>query len=86
MKKHFILSENGSETFWQIELSGYSLILSFGKTGFSGKRKILNFENREQCFKEFQKLVNERLKLGFQESDYVPLLKPLTGNPSYNFV
>ncbi|EKO63086.1 WGR domain protein [Leptospira kirschneri str. H2] len=83
MKKHFILSENGSETFWQIELSGYSLILSFGKTGFSGKRKIFNFENREQCFKEFQKLVNERLKLGFQESDYVPLLKPLTGNPDY---
>ncbi|WP_061245801.1 WGR domain-containing protein [Leptospira noguchii] len=83
MKKHFILSENGSETFWQIELSGYSLILSFGKTGSSGKRKILNFENREECFKEFQKLENEKLKLGFQESDHVPLLKPLTGNPDY---
>ncbi|EMO05847.1 hypothetical protein LEP1GSC116_1613 [Leptospira interrogans serovar Icterohaemorrhagiae str. Verdun HP] len=47
MKKHFILSENGSETFWQIELSGYSLIISFGKTGSSGNVKfsILKIEN-----------------------------------------
>ncbi|EMJ91689.1 WGR domain-containing protein [Leptospira alstonii] len=83
MKKHFILSESGSETFWQIELSGYSLILSSGKTGSTGKRTIRNFENRDRCLKEFQKLVDEKSKLGFKESDRVPSLKPLTGNPNY---
>lgn len=84
MKKHFLLSENGSEIFWQIELSGYSLIVSTtGKTGSFGECKILNFKNREQCLKAFQKLEKRRLELGFQESDRVPSFKPLTGNPNY---
>ncbi|ASV12477.1 hypothetical protein B2G51_13230 [Leptospira santarosai] len=84
MKKHFLLSENGSEVFWQIELSGYSLIVSTtGKTGSFGECKILNFKNREQCLKAFQKLEKRRLELGFQESDRVPSFKPLTGNPNY---
>ncbi|MBE8399900.1 TPR end-of-group domain-containing protein [Leptospira borgpetersenii] len=84
MKKHFIHSENGSEIFWQIEISGLSLILSFGKIGNSiGKRSIRNFKTREECFKEFQKLIDQKSILGFKESDRVPPFKALSGNADY---
>ncbi|PJZ58834.1 WGR domain-containing protein [Leptospira barantonii] len=83
MRKHFIRSENGSENFWQIELSGYSLILSSGKKGSVGKRSIRIFETRDQCLKEFDKLVSSKSKSGFQESDHVPNFKTLSGNQNY---
>ncbi|MGJ4752496.1 WGR domain-containing protein [Leptospira kmetyi] len=83
MRKHFILSENGSPTFWQIELSGYSLILSSGKKGSVGKRSVRVFETRDQCLKEFDKLVNSKLKSGFKESEHVPNFKTLSGNQNY---
>ncbi|EKP12853.1 WGR domain-containing protein [Leptospira borgpetersenii] len=84
MKKHFIHSENGSEIFWQIEISGLSLILSFGKIGNTiGKRSIRNFKTGEECFKEFQKLIDQKSILGFKESDRVPSFKALSGNADY---
>ncbi|AXR63344.1 TPR end-of-group domain-containing protein [Leptospira mayottensis] len=84
MKKHFIYSENGSEIFWQIEISGLSLVLSSGKTGNAiAKRSIRNFKTREQCFKEFQKLIDQKSELGFRESDRIPTFKTLNGNTDY---
>ncbi|MCG6194593.1 WGR domain-containing protein [Leptospira sp. FAT2] len=83
MKKHFLHTENGSSVFWQIEVSGLSLVLSSGKTGFVGKRSIRNFNTRDQCLKEFQKLIDQKTKLGFQESDQIPSFKTLTGKANY---
>ncbi|AOP35260.1 hypothetical protein A0128_16270 [Leptospira tipperaryensis] len=83
MRKHFTHTQNGIETFWQIELSGYSILLSFGKTGSLGKRRILNFEKRDECSKEFERLVEEKTKQGFQESDQIPQYKIFSGDPNY---
>ncbi|MBM9579209.1 WGR domain-containing protein [Leptospira sp. 201903070] len=83
MRKHFTQTQNGLERFWQIEMSGYSILLSFGKTGSIGKRRILNFEKREECSREFQKLVEEKTKQGFQESNRIPSYKILSGDPNF---
>ncbi|MBM9501111.1 WGR domain-containing protein [Leptospira sp. 201903071] len=83
MRKHFTQTRNGLERFWQIEISGYSLLVSFGKTGSLGKRRILNFEKRDECSKEFERLVEEKTKQGFQESDRIPSYKILSGDPNY---
>ncbi|RHX88325.1 TPR end-of-group domain-containing protein [Leptospira stimsonii] len=83
MRKHFTHTQNGLETFWQIEMSGYSIILSFGKTGSVAKRRILNFEKRDDCSKEFERLVEEKSKQGFQESSEIPQYKILSGDPNF---
>ncbi|TGM53140.1 WGR domain-containing protein [Leptospira adleri] len=83
MRKHFTHTRNGLITFWQIEISGYSIILSFGKTGTLGKRRILNFEKRDECSKEFERLIEEKTKQGFQESNQIPNYKILSGDANY---
>ncbi|MDV6235387.1 WGR domain-containing protein [Leptospira ellisii] len=84
MKKHFLLSDGDFERFRQIEISGYSVLLSEGETGSVGRRAVKTFPNRESCLKGFADLVSETLKRGYEESEIVPALKPLSGDPDYS--
>ncbi|TGK34343.1 hypothetical protein EHQ12_16575 [Leptospira gomenensis] len=84
MKKHFLLSDNGTERFRQIEISGYSILISEGETGSVGRRTAKTFSNRQSCLQGFAHLVSEALSRGFTESsEAVPTFKPLTGDPNY---
>ncbi|WP_244894412.1 WGR domain-containing protein [Leptospira alexanderi] len=57
-----------SDKFWSIEVSGKSYNVTFGKTGTSGQTQTKTFGSEEECLKEAQKLLSEKLKKGYVES------------------
>ncbi|WP_061246695.1 WGR domain-containing protein [Leptospira noguchii] len=77
MKHHLIFKEGNSNKFWQIEVSGNSFTVIYGKTGFSGQTQTKNFDDKETCLREAKKLLSEKLKKGYiDENEFVKATTP----------
>lgn len=70
MKRTFIYTDEKSSKFWSIETDGDSYTIYFGKTGTKGQSKIKAFDNDEKCQVAADKLISEKLKKGYKESNY----------------
>jgi predicted DNA-binding WGR domain protein/ankyrin repeat protein len=68
MKKHLTYKNEKSDKFWQIEVAGNSFTVTYGKTGTAGTSQTKSFDSEEKCFKEAEKLLNEKLRKGYKES------------------
>ncbi|WP_061246701.1 WGR domain-containing protein [Leptospira noguchii] len=67
---HYLTFKDGtSDKFWNIEVSGNSFTVTYGKTGTSGTSQTKTFDNEEKCLKEAQKLLSEKLKKGYIEEN-----------------
>ncbi|EMO24877.1 WGR domain protein [Leptospira interrogans serovar Bataviae str. HAI135] len=64
MNHHLTFKDGSSDKFWNIEVSGNSFTVTYGKTGTSGTSQTKTFDNEEKCLKEAQKLLSEKLKKG----------------------
>jgi predicted DNA-binding WGR domain protein/uncharacterized protein YwqG len=69
MKRFFVFQEDNSQKFWAIELSGSESIVHFGRLGTAGQSSKKSFASSEKCEKEAQKLIAEKLKKGYTETD-----------------
>ena len=69
MKKHLTYKNEKSDKFWQIEVSGKSFTVTYGKTGTAGASQTKTFDSEEKCLKEAEKLLNEKLRKGYKESE-----------------
>ncbi|UOG34870.1 WGR domain-containing protein [Leptospira noguchii] len=69
MNHHLTFKDGSSDKFWNIEVSGNSFTVTYGKTGTSGTSQTKTFDNEEKCLKEAEKLLNEKLKKGYVEGD-----------------
>lgn len=67
MKKHLTFKDDKSDKFWSIEVTGTSFTVTYGKTGTDGQTSTKDFDTEEKCMKEVEKLVNEKLKKGYEE-------------------
>ena len=65
MKHHLTFKDDKSDKFWQIEISGSSFTVTYGKTGTAGTSQVKNFSSEEECQQEAEKLLNEKLKKGY---------------------
>jgi len=65
MKKYFEFEDEKSSKFWQIEVEDESFTVTFGKIGTDGQTQTKDFDTEEQCLKEAQKLIDEKLKKGY---------------------
>ena len=66
MKKRF--TNYRSEQFWQIEVTGNSLVTTAGRISTLGKVVRSNFANEKDCLKEAAQLMVETKKKGYHES------------------
>ncbi len=52
MKHHLTYQDDKSDKFWNIEISGISFTVTYGKTGTSGQTQTKGFDCEERCLKE----------------------------------
>ncbi|EJO68304.1 WGR domain-containing protein [Leptospira kirschneri] len=69
MNHHLTFKDDKSDKFWNIEVSGNSFTVTYGKTGTAGTSQTKTFDNEEICVKEAQKLLSEKLKKGYIEGN-----------------
>lgn len=67
--RYFEFSEGTSNKFWEIKLDGTSVRTRYGKIGTSGQQTLKDFDSDEKANKEYDKLVNEKTKKGYEEKD-----------------
>jgi predicted DNA-binding WGR domain protein len=64
----FEFSEGTSNKFWNIELKGKTVTVTFGRIGSAGQTKPKDFPTEAAAQKEYDKLIAEKTKKGYQET------------------
>lgn len=64
----FTFSDAKSHKFWNIELSGSSFTVTYGKIGTAGQTQTKSFPSPEKAQAEHDKLVKEKLAKGYVET------------------
>src|SRR5436305_1044361 len=64
----FTFTDAKSNKFWNIELSGKSFTVTFGRIGTNGQSQTKDFPSAATAKKEHDKLVAEKLKKGYVET------------------
>ena len=67
MKRRFIYQDAKSDKFWDIEFEGTTQTVVYGKTGTAGREAVKEFASPEECTKESEKLITQKLKKGYTE-------------------
>jgi uncharacterized protein (TIGR02996 family) len=65
----FTFTDGESDKFWNIELSGKSFTVTFGRTGTKGRAQTKSFPSAAAAQKEHDKLVGEKLRKGYVEAN-----------------
>lgn len=55
------------EKFWAIKRDGASFTVKFGKIGTPGQEKTKDFDDEDEAEAEYEKLVKEKTKKGYEE-------------------
>ena len=67
MKRRFVYQDAKSDKFWDIDFEGTTQIVVYGKTGTAGREAVKEFATAEECTKESEKLIAQKLKKGYTE-------------------
>ncbi|MBA3397521.1 MAG: WGR domain-containing protein [Deltaproteobacteria bacterium] len=65
--RYFEFVEGTSSKFWEIRLDGDSVRTRYGKIGTSGQQTLKDFDSADKATKEYDKLVAEKTKKGYEE-------------------
>jgi predicted DNA-binding WGR domain protein len=65
--RRFEFSEGSSNKFWTVWVEGTSLMTKYGKIGASGSQTVKDFGTAEKVQKEYDKIVAEKTKKGYEE-------------------
>jgi uncharacterized protein (TIGR02996 family) len=68
----FTYSDAKSHKFWNIELQGDKLTVTFGRVGSAGQTQTKTYGDEARARKEHDKLVKEKLAKGYQETAPAP--------------
>lgn len=67
--RRFEFNEGSSNKFWQIELTGDSFTVTWGRVGTNGQTQTKSFDSATKAETEHDKLVKEKIKKGYAEAD-----------------
>ena len=67
MKRSFIYQDAKSDKFWDIDFEGTTQTVVYGKTGTARREAVKEFATPEECTKESEKLILQKLKKGYTE-------------------
>ena len=65
--RRFEFSESSSNKFWEVDVKGKALNLTFGKIGTKGQSKPKDFTTPENAKAEMEKLIKEKTSKGYVE-------------------
>lgn len=65
---YLIFNDGKSHKFWQIVLSGTDLKITWGKIGTDGRTQVKSFDSQFDAKSAMDKLINEKLKKGYQSN------------------
>src|SRR4051812_37665888 len=68
----FQFSDAKSHKFWNIEVSGDSFTVTYGKVGTAGQTQTKSFASADKAQAEADKLIREKVKKGYVESTPKP--------------
>ncbi len=77
MTNNFIYQDNSSHKFWNIDINGTEMTVTFGKVGTQGQSQVKSFATEEECRKAAEKLIAEKMKKGY-------ILQQQPGEPTEN--
>jgi predicted DNA-binding WGR domain protein len=60
--------EGTSSKFWRARVEGKTLYVNYGKIGTNGQTQVKDFASRADAMKEYEKLVREKRKKGYQDA------------------
>lgn len=66
-KRAFSFADDKSNKFWWIEYEGTDFVVNFGKTGTNGRFQIKEFDSEDECLKEAEKMIAQKIKKGYVE-------------------
>lgn len=69
MKKYFIFQDEKSQKFWIIKNEALKITTHYGRIGTNGQIKTKDLETQEETDKEFSKLINQKVKKGYIETN-----------------
>lgn len=69
MKRYFTFKDEKSSKFWSVDINGNNLTVAFGKTGSPGSINKKSFATPEDASNEAEKLIREKTKKGYVESE-----------------
>src|ERR1700744_3038067 len=58
--------EGSSKKFWEIALEGTSFTTTYGRIGTDGQISMKEYDSEEKAKKEYEKLIAEKTKKGYQ--------------------
>src|SRR4051794_16458728 len=64
----FQYSDAKSHKFWNIEVSGKSFTVTYGKVGAAGQTQTKSFASADKAQAEADKLIGEKVKKGYTET------------------
>lgn len=67
MEKSLVCITAYSNKFWKIKAQGNIFIVSYGRIGTRGSINTKEFSSEEHCLKEANRLIESKLKKGYQE-------------------
>lgn len=67
MKRYFINQDGFSNKFWNIEIREKTQVITFGKVNTEGRKTEKEFETQEECQRETEKLISQKIKKGYVE-------------------
>jgi predicted DNA-binding WGR domain protein len=74
MKKALKYIDGNSDKFWEIEVTGSSYTVTYGKNGTSGTTQTKSFGSDEECLKMAEKILAEKVKKGYSETGEVDVV------------
>lgn len=80
--RRFEFSEGTSDKFWQIDLSGNSFTVTWGKIGTNGQTQTKSFNTPQKALAEHDKLVKAKVNKGYTEVRGGSTKAPVTAAPA----
>ncbi len=66
-KRRFEFVDDKSNKYWEIQLHGKSFTVCWGRIGTAGQTQTKDFATDDKAQHEYQKLIDEKLKKGYEE-------------------
>ncbi|WP_254411441.1 DUF6493 family protein [Dyadobacter diqingensis] len=84
MKRHLEYTSESSDKFWEIEVSGPSFTVTYGRNGTTGQSQTKTFIDDNKCLLEAEKLIAEKIRKGYLEDGQAQPqeLKPISPKQS----
>lgn len=81
-RRELIFQDGSSNKFWNVELSGRSYTVTFGRIGTAGQVQTKEFDSDDAARKACDKLIAEKLKKGYVDSGGAGTTPPAAASAS----